>query len=168
VSGWRQARVIAVLPGTVTIVIPALILLLGDGPNLAWGLDAPFAVFVAAAGSALIAAGFSLWLWTVRLFAQIGRGTLAPWDPPEELVAAGPYRHVRNPMIAAVAGVLLGESVLFGSTGILVEAAIFVGINHVWFLVGEEPGLERRFGARYSDYRQHVPRWMPRRSPWDG
>lgn len=167
-SGWRQARAIAGLPGTVTIVIPALILGLGDGPEFGWGLATPLAVLVTAAGATLIVAGFSLWLWTVRLFAQIGKGTLAPWDPTKQLVAEGPYRHVRNPMIAAVTAVLLGEAAVFGSTGIAIEAGIFLTINHVWFLFGEEPGLERRFGADYREYRKHVPRWVPRRTPWTG
>jgi protein-S-isoprenylcysteine O-methyltransferase Ste14 len=32
-SGWRQARAIALLPGNVTIVVPALLLLLVEGPE---------------------------------------------------------------------------------------------------------------------------------------
>jgi protein-S-isoprenylcysteine O-methyltransferase Ste14 len=166
VSRWRQARAIALLPGTVTIVIPGLILLLGDGPDVGWGLTTPLAALVTAIGAALIAAGFVLWVWTVRLFAQIGKGTLAPWDPTRKLVAEGPYRHLRNPMISAVTAVLLGEAAVLGSTGILIEAAIFVAVNHVWFLFGEEPGLERRFGEDYREYRAAVPRWIPRRTPW--
>ena len=165
-SRWRQARAIALLPGTVTIVIPALILLLGDGPDIGWGLDTALAAAVIALGAALIAAGFALWLWTVRLFARIGKGTLAPWDPTKKLVAEGPYRHLRNPMISAVTAVLLGEAMLFGSVGIAIEAATFVAVNHVWFLLGEEPGLERRFGDEYREYRRAVPRWIPRRTPW--
>jgi protein-S-isoprenylcysteine O-methyltransferase Ste14 len=53
----------------------------------------------AVTGVALFAAGFLLFAWCVTLFARIGRGTLAPWDPTRSLVAAGPYRHIRNPMI---------------------------------------------------------------------
>ena len=68
-------------------------------------------------------AGFALWVWTVRLFARIGRGTLAPWDPTERLVVEGPYAHVRNPMITGVLAVLLGEALIFGSTAIAIWAA---------------------------------------------
>ena len=118
------------------------------------------------AGLALIAAGLAMWAWTVRLFARVGRGTLAPWDPTRKLVVEGPYRHVRNPMISAVLGVLLGEAALLGSVGIAVWAAAFAAVNTVWFVLGEEPGLERRFGAEYRAYKRGVPRWLPRRTPW--
>jgi protein-S-isoprenylcysteine O-methyltransferase Ste14 len=30
----------------------------------------------------------------------------------------------------------------------------------------EEPALARKFGAEYQAYREHVPRWLPRITPW--
>jgi protein-S-isoprenylcysteine O-methyltransferase Ste14 len=113
-------------------------------------------------GGALIAAGLAMWVWTVRLLARIGRGTLAPWDPTTHLVVEGPYRHVRNPMITAVLCVLLGEALLFGSLAILWFALGFFVVNWVWFVLVEEPGLERRFGDEYRAYVAAVPRWLPR------
>jgi protein-S-isoprenylcysteine O-methyltransferase Ste14 len=141
-----------------TIAVPLLILLAGDGPRVRWPL--------AVAGGVLVAAGAAMWAWTVRLFARTGRGTLAPWDPPERLVVEGPYRHVRNPMITAVLTVLLGEALVFGSAGLLVLACAFLLVNWVYFAAVEEPGLERRFGEQYRAYRDAVPRWVPRRTPW--
>ena len=102
----------------------------------------------------------------MRLFARIGRGTLAPWDPTRHLVVEGPYRHVRNPMITAVLAVLAGEAALFGSPPLLIWCAAFFAINHVFFRLHEEPGLERRFGEEYRAYKRNVPRWLPRRAPW--
>ena len=96
------------------------------------------------------------------LFARVGKGTLAPWDPTQKLVIEGPYRHVRNPMITAVLFVLLGEAALFGSTALLLWAAGFFAVNHAWFLLHEEPALVRRFGEDYERYRRTVPRWLPR------
>jgi protein-S-isoprenylcysteine O-methyltransferase Ste14 len=154
------------LPGTVSVVVPALILLTGDGPNIGWGLEGILAVASPVVGFALIAAGLALWVWTVRLFASIGEGTLAPWDPTRHLVVDGPYRHVRNPMITGVLLVLLGEAALLGAPGLLLWAAIFVAVNHVFFFLHEEPTLERRFGEEYRDYKRHVPRWLPRRTPY--
>jgi protein-S-isoprenylcysteine O-methyltransferase Ste14 len=147
-----------VLPGTVTVVVPWLIL----------RNEAPFAsgsirVLLCAVGASILVAGFGLWLWTVRLFASIGDGTLAPWDPTRNLVAVGPYRHVRNPMISGVFGILLGEALVFASVGLLIWAAAFLLINTVYFAIVEEPGLEARFGEPYREYKRSTPRWLPRR-----
>jgi len=155
-----------VLPGNVTLVVPALILLLGSGPNVGWGLGSPLSVLTVLLGIALVAAGFGTWLWTVRLFSRIGKGTLASWDATSALVVEGPYRHVRNPMITAVATLLTGEATLFGSPLILAWAGLFLAINFAYFLLAEEPGLERRFGDDYRAYKLNVPRWIPRRTPW--
>lgn len=162
---WRQTRAIALLPGNVTVVVPAVLLLVGGG-DVGWGLGGVGAVLVAVIGIGLIVCGFLLWLRTVKLFSQIGGGTLAPWDPTARLVVSGPYRYMRNPMIAAVAAVLVGESILFGSVLILVWAAIFLVFNLLYFLLMEEPELENRFGEEYRVYKRNVPRWLPRRMPW--
>lgn len=146
--------------------MPAAILL-AAGTDIGWGGGGAAAALLAALGLALIAAGFALWLWTVMLFARVGEGTLAPWDPTRHLVVEGPYRHVRNPMITAVLAVLAGETALFGSLPLLVWLAAFFAINHAFFLLREEPALERRFGDEYRVYRRSVPRWLPRRTPWD-
>jgi len=165
-GGWRQARAVAVLPGNVTIVVPALILLFVEGPQVGWGLDGIPAALAALLGVALIVAGFSVWLRTVRLLSRIGGGTLAPWDQTSTLVVEGPYARTRNPMIAAVATLLAGEAAFFGSPWICVWAVLFVALNAAYFALSEEPGLERRFGEEYRAYRRSVPRWVPRRTPW--
>lgn len=164
-NAWRQARAITLLPGTVSVLVPAIVLI-GTGSNVGWGLDGVVAALPVLLGLALIAAGFALWLWTVRLFARVGRGTLAPWDPTRSLVAEGPYRHLRNPMITAVLAVLAGEAALFGSPPLLIWFAAFFAINCAFFWLYEEPGLERRFGDDYRAYKRNVPRWLPRRTPW--
>lgn len=164
-SAWRQARAIGPLPGVVNVLVPAAILAL-TGTDVGWGLDGAAVVLPVLLGLALLVAGFALWLWTVRLFAAVGEGTLAPWDPTRRLVVVGPYRHVRNPMISAVVAFLAGEAALFGSLPLLVWCAAFFALNHVGFLVYEEPGLEKRFGDEYRAYKRHVPRWLPRRTPW--
>jgi len=55
---------------------------------------------LAIGGIALSAVGLALFVSTLRLFVTVGRGTLAPWDPPKHLVVRGPYGFVRNPMIS--------------------------------------------------------------------
>ena len=156
-SAWRHARAIALLPGTVTVVVPVVLVAL-------WGAEVD--PVRAALGAVPVAAGLALWAWTVLLLARIGRGTLAPWDPTERLVVEGPYAHVRNPMITGVVAVLLGEALILGSAAILVFAVGFVAVNHVFFLAYEEPAVERRFGDDYRRYKENVPRWIPRRTPY--
>jgi protein-S-isoprenylcysteine O-methyltransferase Ste14 len=156
-AAWRHARAIVLLPGTVAVVVPAVLI----APD---GVD--FDPLRVALGVPLVLAGLALWVWTVRLFARIGRGTLAPWDATQRLVVEGPYAHVRNPMITGVLAVLVGEALIFGSAAIAIWAAVFAVVNHGFFLVYEEPAVERRFGDEYRRYKEHVPRWIPRRAPY--
>jgi protein-S-isoprenylcysteine O-methyltransferase Ste14 len=159
VSVWRHVRAIGLLPVTVTVVVPGLILWRGGAKVAAWPL--------AAVGVVLIALGLALVAWTVALFARFGKGTLAPWDPTARLVVVGPYRHVRNPMISGVLTVLLGEAALFGSLPLLVWFGAALAVNAVYFPLVEEPGLRKRFGVDYDAYCDNVPRWLPRLRPWD-
>jgi protein-S-isoprenylcysteine O-methyltransferase Ste14 len=153
----RDVRAIVLLPGVVTVLIPALLVWAG-GANFGWW---------SAIGALVLAAGLVLFAWTVRLFVQIGRGTLAPWDPTRHLVVEGPYRYVRNPMITAVLTILIGEALTLGNPWIAVEAATVFTINAIYFPLSEEPGLKRRFGAEYDEYARNVPRWIPRLRSWD-
>lgn len=69
-------------------------------------------------------------------------------------------------MISGVFLVLIGESLLFQSASILVWAVVFFVINTIWFIISEEPGLTKRFGKEYRQYRRNVPMWIPRFNPW--
>jgi len=95
-------------------------------------------------------------------FARTGRGTLAPVDPPRELVVRGLYRYVRNPMYLSVTVIVLGEFLLTRSRPLFVYWAVwFIGMNLL--VIGyEEPTLRRRFGAAYERYTLEVGRWLPR------
>jgi protein-S-isoprenylcysteine O-methyltransferase Ste14 len=123
-------------------------------------------VFVIVAGIVALLIGLTLFVSTVAQFATKGKGTLAPWDPPRELVVVGVYRYVRNPMITGVLSVLLAESLLSGSRRVLFWFMLFLLINMVYIPLFEEPALLARFGERYRTYKQHVSRWIPRANPW--
>lgn len=103
---------------------------------------------------------------TIKLFSQVGRGTLAPWLPPQKLVVDGIYRHTRNPMISGVVCVLAGETLLTGAPELLAWTLGFFLLNHVYFIGWEEPRLAKRFGEAYLRYKAAVPRWWPRKTPW--
>ena len=162
----RHLLAILALPFVAVVLVPRLLLVRAHAYDMRWLLEQPGNFLAWGLGAALTLAGFVLWAWCVWLFARVGRGTLAPWDPTRRLVATGPYAYVRNPMISGVLAMLLGEAFFFGSMLLFVWAATFWLINQIYFLASEEPGLRRRFGEDYRRYEANVPRWLPRRRPW--
>jgi len=159
----RHLLSVLILPFMVVVALPAW--LLSSAADTRWSPDLTLRWLPQLAGLLVAAAGLALFIWCVSLFASVGRGTLAPWDPTQSLVAAGPYRFVRNPMISAVALLLIGEALFFGSRIVGGWAGLFLLINHIYFIVSEEPGLEQRFGENYRRYKASVPRWFPRLRP---
>jgi protein-S-isoprenylcysteine O-methyltransferase Ste14 len=162
----KHLRAILALPFVVTVVIPGTLLWL-TGPDT-FGLwhSFPVQVGLSVVGVVLICLGLVLMIATIRLFATVGQGTLAPWNPTQRLVVQGVYRHVRNPMISGVLAILLGESVLAASVPIACWFLIFLIVNAIYISLSEEPGLVKRFGDNYEVYRRNVPRWIPRLRPW--
>jgi protein-S-isoprenylcysteine O-methyltransferase Ste14 len=166
---WKHLRAVLLLPVVVTVVIPGTILWLAGPDTLGlWQSVLATRVVLPALGGALLCLGLVLMVATIRLFVTVGKGTLAPWNPTQRLVVQGVYRHVRNPMIAGVFFVLLGEAVLAASLPLLGWFAAFVAVNAVYIPLAEEPGLVKRFGSDYLAYKRNVPRWVPRLRPWEG
>lgn len=119
-------------------------------------------------GAILIAAGLISLINSFVRFALEGLGTPAPIAPPRHLVVTGFYRHVRNPMYVGLVSVVIGEALLFGSVQLLWYAALAWLFFHIWVLVIEEPVLTSQFEDTYREFRTHVPRWLPRITPWRG
>jgi len=129
------------------------------------GVTRPAVVGAAQVAGMLVAAiGAAVALWCVFAFALIGKGTPAPFDPPRRLVAAGPYRFVRNPMYLGAGVALFGAALFYQSPILAGYAAGFLLVCHVFVLAYEEPTLKRLFGSDYDEYRRRVHRWIPRRS----
>jgi protein-S-isoprenylcysteine O-methyltransferase Ste14 len=113
-------------------------------------------------GYGLLAVGAALAATCVTVFISRGKGTPAPFDPPRRFVATGPYRWVRNPMYCGAVGVLLGAGFVVASPSIALLALLFWALAHLFVVTYEEPALERRFGAEYTEYKAAVNRWLPR------
>ena len=113
-----------------------------------------------ALGIIMFGLGLSL---TPADFARVGKGTLAPVDPPRFVVRSGLYRFVRNPMYLAVLTVLVGEVLLLGSLRLIVWEATVALAFHLFVVTYEEPTLRRLFGADFETYCRQVPRWLPMR-----
>jgi protein-S-isoprenylcysteine O-methyltransferase Ste14 len=153
-----------IAPIVMCLVLPALIIWYGHRTDArSWINPSPALLIL---GLLITAAGFILLVSTIRMFILIGRGTIMPWDPTRKLIVAGLYQHVRNPMILSILILQIGEALLFSSWGMGILAALFFVINTVYFIASEEPGLEKRFGKEYVEYKKNVPRWIPRIKPW--
>ena len=163
-SAWAHIRSIVILPVMAMIVIPSLILYFtGDGRFFPPADQLPFP----ALAGVYLAIGLWLLVSTIRHFSGEGEGTLAQWNPTKQLVITGIYRRVRNPMITGVLLILLAEATLFGSRPLLIWFLVFLAVNVIYIPLSEERRLEKRFGDEYRAYKQNVPRWIPRRKPWD-
>ena len=163
---WRMVKAVLLLPVMAVVAIPGGIYWAAAGSAFAGPLSPP-GQFQFWAGLAALGAGLFLGTWTASLFVSIGQGTPAPWDPPQNLVVRGPYRHVRNPMISSVLLMVRGEALVLSSWPVGWWGITFFALNSVYFPLFEEKGLERRFGDDYRTYKANVPRWVPRLTPWN-
>jgi protein-S-isoprenylcysteine O-methyltransferase Ste14 len=164
---FQQLKAILFLPVNGTLLVQALIWwYLGD-LQFAWHQVLHYMVPALFFGGIFLLMCLLLVYNSTVLFIKEGQGTIAPWHPTQKMVVSGPYRYVRHPMISGVIFILLGESILFTSIGILGWAIFFFISNHFYFLYVEEPNLEQRFGAAYRKYEEEVPRWLPRLDPWE-
>ncbi|TAK19032.1 MAG: hypothetical protein EPO35_00625 [Acidobacteria bacterium] len=160
----RHILAIAVLPFTVTVLVPVWIYRAYDVHATLPASMRGWAALVA--GAAALIAGLVLFVASLRQFATEGGGTLAPWDPPKKFVATGPYRYVRNPMISGVLLILLAEGLVLRSVPHLSWCAAFFVLNSIMIPLWEEPALGIRFGASYEEYCRNVRRFVPRMTPW--
>lgn len=144
------------VPGTVTVVIPYRLLQSGSGVF-------PGSLgYFRLVGILLILVGIAIYVWCAWDFTLTGKGTPAPIDPPKKLVVRGLYRLVRNPMYLGVFHILLGESLYFESSRLLMYALLVLCCFHLFVTLYEEPALRRQFGDSYTRYCAAVPRWIPK------
>ena len=140
---FRAIRSTVALPLVLLTIVPAIILWSTDSFQPGWGFSDWRAYAFGVLGLLVLGLGLVLLGATIRLFADVGEGTLAPWDPPQKLVIVGPYRYVRNPM----------------------HSGAFMA---VYIPLMEERWLTNKFGEDYKVYKRNVPRWIPRLTPWQG
>jgi protein-S-isoprenylcysteine O-methyltransferase Ste14 len=135
-----------ILPGNVAFLVPWLLR----------PADRPFR----AAGVPVLALGTILLLWGVRDFYVAGKGSLAPWAPPQRLVVIGLYRWSRNPMYLAVETILTGWAIGYNSSRLWAYAAVVAVAFHLRVVLFEEPWLARAHGPQWAAYRARVSRWL--------
>jgi protein-S-isoprenylcysteine O-methyltransferase Ste14 len=158
-TALKSAVFTILVPGTVVVIVPWMILGAGDGPHPS------SALVLRLVGGAAAIAGLALYFRCLSGFVQEGGGTPSPTDPPRRLVVRGPYRRTRNPMYLAVLSMVVGEALAFGSASLGIYAAALGLAFHAFVVLYEEPALGRMFGEEYAAYRRAVPRWLGRARP---
>ena len=147
---WRALIAFLALPGVVAMLVPTLFA--GGALRAGARFHAP--------GLLPLLVGLALLLWCVRDFYVAGRGTLAPWAPPRNLVTVGLYRYSRNPMYLAVTLMLIGWTLCFLSRTLAIYTGFVMVAFHLRVVFGEEPWLERTHGDAWREYRARVRRWL--------
>lgn len=141
----------------------SLLLLLPVAPIIMAAVGAPAAERAELATGGLLASlGAVLRIWAVR---AIGKRARVRHAGAKELLIAGPYARVRNPLYIANSLILAGLAVAAGC-GVW-TLAILAGAVAIYSLVirHEEDRLEVLFGTAYDAYVTQVPRWLPRLWP---
>jgi protein-S-isoprenylcysteine O-methyltransferase Ste14 len=149
-----------IAPVTVGFVVPWWI--------AGWRVAAPFLgePWLRATGIVIVGTGAVPLIESFARFALVGLGTPAPIAPTRHLVVTGFYRYTRNPMYVGVLAIILGNGLVLGNPTVLGYGLIVAVAFNLFVLGYEEPTLRRQFGAEYAEFCAHVPRWLPRLTPW--
>ena len=163
-AGAPLSRPMILLLGTVLFLggVPAGFLL-----ALAWALPvlirpwppAPWdkAVFMVAG-----ALGLVFTFWSIRTQWLVGKGTPAPFAPPDRLIVSGPYRLCRSPLVFGTVclNLALGTLAAGLAPGALLACCVAMGL-WIYHRRVEEKGLKKRFGREYEKYREDMPFMLP-------
>ncbi|WP_423184688.1 methyltransferase family protein [Arthrobacter sp. NyZ413] len=164
----RSERRRAAIGTAVFATAPMAVTVLGPWLLTRWKVRRPVPGGVPAqvAGAVMLVGGASVIANSFVHFAVEGVGTPAPFAPPKHLVVGGLYRFVRNPIYVAIVAAVAGQGLLLGQAKLLGVAALGVVPVAVFVRFYEEPALTRKFGAEYTMYKENVPGWLPRLTPW--
>jgi protein-S-isoprenylcysteine O-methyltransferase Ste14 len=165
-------QVFAIAWKTITVIAVWLVIgwLVGFLRPLDVRLGTELPAWVQVPGVVALVVGAAGVLGCGLLLSAVGIGTLPAQERllPVNFLATGPFRFVRNPMSLAGLILMVGIALWHRSTLGLVLAAGLLGLFHAVVVYVEEPGLEKRFGESYRQYKRNVPRWLPRWRPWLG
>ncbi|HEX4006161.1 MAG TPA: isoprenylcysteine carboxylmethyltransferase family protein [Acidobacteriaceae bacterium] len=107
-------------------------------------------------------AGAALRFWgTAYLGASIVHSGAIHAD---RVMAAGPYRHLRNPLYFGSMLFALSVSILMPPSG-AVFFLVAIAVFYFRLILSEEDFLARQIGAPYQEYRRRVPRVLPSPRP---
>jgi protein-S-isoprenylcysteine O-methyltransferase Ste14 len=117
-------------------------------------------------GSVVTFLGESIRLWGVAYAGSLTRVTGSVGAPA--VIMAGPYAFVRNPLYLGNILMYLGIALIANALipWLPLVAACFFVVQYSLIVTLEEEFLEQEFGATYQEYRNNVPRFLPRLVPY--
>jgi len=117
-------------------------------------------------GFCIVVLGESIRFWGVSIVGAETRTTGTVGGT--YLITTGPFAFVRNPLY-------LGNMLMYAGVGVmsmalfpwlLIGAIVWFYAQYALIISREEEYLSGRFGPAYDEYRKHVPRFIPRLSPY--
>ncbi|MBW1609505.1 MAG: isoprenylcysteine carboxylmethyltransferase family protein [Deltaproteobacteria bacterium] len=163
-TGTKKMRTLltpigVVIFGAFTGLLVNLAVLMDRWLSLSWPLSNGLTWLIA---TPLIAIGVGVTSWSAFHFLKV-KGTPVPFNPPPTLVMTGPYKFVRNPMLAGVFLLLFGIGFAIESLSLVALFTPLFILANVWELKEiEEPELVKRLGEDYVAYQQRTPMFIPR------
>ncbi len=161
---FTSGQAAASRPDTAGVIAPPPLIYLG-ALGLGFRLDAVIgdaslpSTVARPVGAALIVAGAGLmgaFVWAFRR----ARTPVDPYTPSETIVTDGPYRLTRNPGYLGMALTYAGIAIAANAPWVLVPLPVAIAVIDRGVIAREERYLERKFGARYTDYKRRVRRWI--------
>lgn len=150
---------LVILVGALSLTVFAGVPILSVALGGRLGLAAPAARSLGYLAAALFMAAASLLrVWSGSVLTSKRMMSFAV--KTDELLSAGPYRLVRNPIYLADLVAFAGFVLCLPPVGLVLPGLLFL---HYAQLIGyEEISLRREFGPAYDAYRSGVPRLIPR------
>lgn len=102
----------------------------------------------------------------VQEFAERGRGTPIPYDPPKKLVISGFYRYIANPMQFSCAMVMTAWGTLLRNPWVTAAGGMSFLYSLGLATWDEDDDMRVRHGKPWQDYRKNVHAWRLRLIPW--
>lgn len=117
-------------------------------------------------GFALTVLGESLRFWGVAYAGSLTRVTGSVGAP--EVVVAGPFAYLRNPLYAGNVLMYCGIGVMANALfpWLVIIALVYFAFQYAMIVSLEEEFLEKEFGDGYLEFKKNVPRFLPRLSAY--
>jgi protein-S-isoprenylcysteine O-methyltransferase Ste14 len=146
-GGSWEFRAVVVVDTVCTIGVPVVGLLDRGSLGIRHPLAFPLGALLILVSSLLIA-------WAMR---ALGLGQ--SFGLEGGLVTDGPYRYSRNPQYVGFVLMLIGVVLMTNSVQALVTGSMVIVLVSL-APYAEEPWLRERFGSRYDEYYERVPRFL--------